>query len=76
MKILLKRSTTGEYRGRNKTWTNQIEDAVDFHSTSRALSQAIILEEDGLEIIMSFDDQRYDMRLRCKLRYTVPPPRL
>ena len=73
MKTLLRNTTTGFYlQGRNH-WTASAENALDFKSTERLIR---FVRDAGvntmeLELLLSFDDARYDISLPIDERFGI-----
>lgn len=72
MRILLRHTGTGLFFESEDKWTTEPEAARDFGSSGRAI---VFVTEWGLgdvEILMAFDDPRYNITLPIRNR-PVPP---
>ncbi|SPE55700.1 hypothetical protein SBV1_2280020 [Verrucomicrobia bacterium] len=63
MRILLRHKDTGEYYRTENQWTSQAGEARDFESSAAALGFCVEARLREVEILLAFDDARYNIRL-------------
>jgi hypothetical protein len=68
MRVLLRNTETGRLFGNSGQWTDSMKEAQDFSSASRAITFASDRGFTGVEVLLSFDDPRYDIRFPLKSR--------
>ncbi len=70
MRVLLRHVKTGRYYQNPGNWTARAEEALCFSNTIQALSRVAELKLDEVEILLAFDDPRYNIRLPVRGRTT------
>jgi hypothetical protein len=73
MRVLLRHPTTGLYFLNSKEWTERPEDAWDFKTSVNALQLVTEMKMQEVEILLWFDDPRYNLTL--PLTAIQPPTR-
>ena len=68
MRILLQKKDTGLYFKDIDSWTRASLDAMDFVSSSAAIDFCAVNKLDGIQLVLKFDEQKYDIVLPV-----VPP---
>ena len=63
MRVLFRHVRTGRYFRYPDQWTRRKEEATDFRSGVHALGVASELKLRDVEMLLSFEDARYDIRL-------------
>ncbi len=63
MRVLLRHSQTGLYFLDSKQWTDRPEEAWDFTTSVNALQLVTEMKIEGVEILLWFDDPRYNLTL-------------
>jgi hypothetical protein len=63
MRVLLRHAQTGLYFLDPKQWTDQPEAAWDFKTSVNALQLVTEMKIEGVEILLWFDDPRYNLTL-------------
>jgi hypothetical protein len=63
MRILLQRDQTGEYFKRVGVWTKDPAEAMDFLSSMKAIDFCAANKINGVQIVLKFDQQHYDIVL-------------
>jgi hypothetical protein len=63
MRVLLRHSQTGLYYLDPKQWTDRPEEAWDFKASVKALQLVTEMKIEGVEILLWFDDPRYNLTL-------------
>jgi hypothetical protein len=63
MRVLLRHSQTGLYFLDPKQWTERPEEAWDFRTSVNALQLVTEMKIEGVEIVLWFDDPRYNLTL-------------
>ncbi len=61
MKVFLRNTQNGWYYQAPSKWTPQQEAAHDLEQMSRAISLAFEAHLDNVEILLSYEDSRYDL---------------
>ena len=74
MRILLQQKTTGLYCQDKDTWTAQPLQALEFPSSSKAVEFCVAQHLDGVQIVLKFEEECYDIVLPV-LPESDPPPR-
>jgi hypothetical protein len=68
MRVLITDLKTGRYFRRPDQWTPRKDEATDFGTGVRAIQAASDLKLKGVEMLLSFEDSRYDIRLPMSAR--------
>jgi hypothetical protein len=63
MKVLVQDGETGLFLKSDKHWTRKAREARDFHSCSHALEELFHMELEKPDIILSFGDPQWDIKL-------------
>jgi len=66
MRVLVRDVGSGRYLGKGERWTRLIDKAYDFQKSSRAMEAALRCKRERLEIVLAFEEHRYDMTLEVK----------
>ena len=76
MKTLLRNTTTGCYLQGGDLWTAFAEKALDFKSTERLIRfvREAKVNTMELELLLSFDDDRYNITLPIDERFGIYTP--
>lgn len=76
MKVLLQDKESGFYFKALGVTTRDMWDAMDFLSSSRAIEFCAIRKLNGMQIVLRFDEQHYDIILPMVMdrRYHHPRP--
>ncbi len=61
MRILLQQKDTGLYFKDIEAWTRNIPEAMDFVSSTAAIDFCVANRLNGLQIVLKFDEQQYDI---------------
>jgi len=72
MRIVLQNHDTGLYFKDINSWVRQSSDAMDFVSSSAAIDFCVSNKLTGLQVVLKFDDQRYEIVLPM-LQESDPP---
>jgi len=75
MRILLRHTGTGLFFESEDKWTTQAEAARDFRSSGRAIMFVTEWGLNEVEILMAFDDARYNITLPIRSRPPLPEDR-
>ena len=67
MKVFLRNTQTGWYYQEPSKWTPDLDAACDLEQVARAVEQIFEAHLDNVEILLSYDEPRYDLVL------PVPP---
>jgi hypothetical protein len=79
MRILLQQKETGLYFKDIESWTRNGAEAMDFLSSTAAIDFCVTNKLKGVQIVLKFEEQRYDIVLPVvtaqtpKLERTQPP---
>jgi hypothetical protein len=68
MRILLQKKESGLYFKDIDSWTRASLEALDFVSSSAAIDFCTVNKLDGIQLVLKFDEQKYDIVLPV-----VPP---
>jgi hypothetical protein len=63
MKVLVQKREATLYFGTAESWTSNAADALDFQNTLRALDFLETSRIGDAQIVLKFEDERYDIRL-------------
>lgn len=63
MRVLLRHMETGLFYAGPAAWTSEQSDARDFYDTARALDAASAEYLGPIELVMSFEDPKFDIPL-------------
>ena len=63
MKILLQQKTDGLYFKESGVWTQDAAEGMDFLSSSRAIDYCMTHRISGVQVVLKFDQQLYDIVL-------------
>jgi len=63
MRILLQQKETGFYLKDPASWTTNPQEAIDFPSSTRAIDFCVANKISGVQLVLKFDGQRYDIVL-------------
>ncbi|HVV02278.1 MAG TPA: hypothetical protein VHH88_12995, partial [Verrucomicrobiae bacterium] len=63
MKVLLRHVNTGLYYRDSSEWTENPDAASDFKASANALQLVSEMRLEGVEIVLWFDDPRYNLIL-------------
>ena len=63
MRIVLQNKETGLYFKDINSWVRQSSDALDFVSSSAAIDFCVANKLSGLQVVLKFEDQRYEIVL-------------
>jgi len=72
MKVLLRHAKTGWYYQEPSKWTPLQEEAFDLEGLPRAVKLALDARFDNVEVLLSFDDPRFNLVL--PVTRPSPPP--
>ncbi len=61
MRILLQQKETGLYFKDIDAWTRNSPEAMDFVSSTAAIDFCVANRLNGLQIVLKFDEQQYDI---------------
>lgn len=64
MNVLVRNLKSGKYLKSSGVWTDKIEEAHDFQTTQKAISTRGWGNDDTVEIVLSFGDKEYEIKLR------------
>jgi hypothetical protein len=62
-RILIQDSSTMRFLRDGKAWTDSIEDADSFLNSSEAVLKCLKLKLDGVQVLITFGQRRYDLVL-------------
>lgn len=63
MRILLQQRETGQYFKDIGNWTENSGEAMNFLSSTAAIDFCVLNKFSGVQIVLKFDEQRYDIVL-------------
>jgi hypothetical protein len=63
MRILLQQKETGQYFKDIGAWTREPGEAMDFLSSTSAIDFCVTNRISGVQIVLKFEEQRYDIVL-------------
>jgi hypothetical protein len=63
MRILLQQKETGLYFKDIESWVRQSSDAMDFVSSTAAIDFCVANKLPGIQLVLKFDEQQYDIVL-------------
>jgi hypothetical protein len=63
MRILLQQKETGSYLQETGVWTSNPAQAMDFLSSTHALEYCITHRISGVQLVLKFEEQHYDIVL-------------
>ncbi|HEV2211109.1 MAG TPA: hypothetical protein VG167_20280 [Verrucomicrobiae bacterium] len=63
MRILLQQKETGLYFKDIQSWVRQSSDAMDFVSSTAAIDFCVANKLPGIQLVLKFDEQQYDIVL-------------
>lgn len=63
MKILLQHKTTGHYLTESGSWSADTLEAMSFLSSTSAIDYCLAHEISGVQIVLKFQEQHYDIVL-------------
>ena len=66
MRVLLRNAQTGLFFQDGQNWTAARMEARDFQHTAEAIKFAVEAGLHNVEVVFSFDDPQYDVRLPCR----------
>jgi hypothetical protein len=66
MRILLQQKNTGLYFKDIDGWTRNSPEAMDFVSSTAAIDFCVANRLDGLQIVLKFDEQQYEIVMPVK----------
>ena len=77
MRILLQQQSTGLYFKEAGAWTREAGEAVDFLSSTKAIDFCVSNGISGVQLVLKFDEQLYDIVLPmvADIRQPAPGPR-
>ena len=65
MRVLLRNTNSGLFLQEGQSWTAARMEARDFNHSTDAIEFAVKAGLHGVEIVFSFDDAQYDVRVPC-----------
>lgn len=63
MRVLLRKTTTGQYYRSPNEWVTTREEAFDFERSSKAVLHSVANRMRDMEVLLTFDAPDYDIRL-------------
>jgi hypothetical protein len=76
MRILVQQTATGHYFKDVGLWTQINSEAMDFMSSTAAIDFCVTNKLEGVQLVLKFDEQPYDIVLPvCKPGYKPEPSR-
>jgi hypothetical protein len=63
MRILLQQKDSGLYLQNNGAWTRDAAEAMDFLSSTRAIDFCASHKISGVQLVLKFEEQHYDIVL-------------
>src|SRR6266436_5163894 len=66
MRVLLRDMNTGLFFQKGQGWTAARMEARDFNHSTTAIEFAVKTDLHKVEVVFSFDDAQYDVRLPCR----------
>ena len=72
MRILLQQKTTGAYLQDVGSWTPDPAHAIDFLSSTRAIEFCSTHHITGVQLVLKFDEEHYDIVLPMSLDARTP----
>jgi hypothetical protein len=63
MKVFLRNTVTRYYYQGSAKWTVKVEEALDLKQTSRAVELVFESRLEDVEVLLCYDDPRYDITL-------------
>ena len=63
MRILLQQKDTGLYLQNDGAWTRDAAEAMDFLSSTRAIDFCASHKISGVQLVLKFEEQHYDIVL-------------
>jgi len=63
MRILLQQIETGLYFRDIGAWTREASEAMDFLSSTSAIDFCVMNKISGIQLVLKFEEQRYDIVL-------------
>ena len=77
MRILLQQQSAGLYFKEAGAWTRDAGEAVDFLSSTKAIDYCVSNGISGVQLVLKFDEQLYDIVLPmvADIRQPAPGPR-
>jgi hypothetical protein len=73
MKILLQQKESGLYFCDIGSWNPDPSEAMDFLSSTSAIDFCVANKISDVQIVLKFDEQRYDIVLPVLIRPNEPP---
>lgn len=64
MRVLLQQETNGCYVRPDGDWTESAAEAKDFLSSSQAIDYCVARRLQGLQLVLKFEEQHYDIVLQ------------
>jgi hypothetical protein len=75
MRILLQQKETGSYLQESGVWTGDPAKAMDFLSSTHAIDFCVTHKVAGVQLVLKFEEQHYDIVLPMVLDRPVPSHR-
>ena len=72
MRILLQQKETGLYFRDIDSWDSDPSEAMDFLSSTAAIDFCVANKVSGVQLVLKFDEQRYDIVLPVQPQPTDP----
>ncbi len=69
MRILLQQKETGLYFKDIDSWVRQSHEAMDFVSSTAAIDFCVANKLSGVQLVLKFDEQQYDIVLPVRSSY-------
>jgi hypothetical protein len=66
MRVLIRNAQSGLFFRDSQSWTAARMEARDFNHTADAIEFAAEAGLHNVEVVFSFDDPQYDLRLPCR----------
>jgi hypothetical protein len=76
MKILLQQKETGSYLQEAGLWTHDPTQAMDFLSSTRAIDFCATHKISGVQLVLKFEEQHYDIVLPMVMDRAYIPGRV
>ena len=73
MRILLQQKETGLYFRDIDSWDSDPLEAMDFLSSTVAIDFCVANKISNVQLVLKFDEQRYDIVLPVQFQSTEPP---